>query len=149
MWKSKSDTETFLELGLISAICFVLGFILYYDGTETQLQNEPQVENFDEYPLIAWQDLDRQGGECVKVKYRVQKQKTRLYMYNAQGKKVHTQPISLNPYKDGRDRVETYVWKLYRTEWTDKIPPGEYLIIVGTDFDKSQSRNLTLEIDIM
>ena len=95
MWKSKSDTETFLELGLISAICFVLGFILYYDGTETQLQNEPQVENFDEYPLIAWQDLDRQGGECVKVKYRVQKQKTRLYMYNAQGKKVHTQPISL------------------------------------------------------
>tara|TARA_R100000030_G_scaffold94256_1_gene80976 strand:- start:217 stop:666 length:450 start_codon:yes stop_codon:yes gene_type:complete len=148
MLKSKSDMETFLELALISAICFVLGFVLYYDGTETQLQNEAQVENFDEYPLTAWQTTDKDGGECVKVKYRVQKQKTRLYMYNSFGKKVHTQPISLSPHKDGRDRVETYVWKLYRTEWTDKIPPGEYLIIVGTDYDKSQSRNLTIEIDI-
>ena len=149
MWKSKSDTETYLELALISAICFVLGFILYYDGPETQSQNEQQVENFDEYPLTAWQTLDRKGGECVKVKYRVQKDNTRLYMYNSNGKKVHQQPISLSPHKDGRDRVETYVWKLYRTEWTDKIPPGEYLIIVGTDYDKSQSRNLTIEIDIL
>jgi hypothetical protein len=148
MWKSKSDTETYLELALISAICFVLGFILYYDGPETQSQNEQQVENFDEYPLTAWQTTDRKGGECVKVKYRVQKDNTRLYMYNSNGKKVHQQPISLSPHKDGRDRVETYVWKLYRTEWTDKIPPGEYLIIVGTDYDKSQSRNLTIEIDI-
>ena len=47
------------------------------------------------------------------------------------------------------DRVETYVWKLYRTEWTDKISPGEYLIIVGTDYDKAASRNLNLKIDIL
>ena len=33
-------------------------------------------------------------------------------MYNTQGKKVHQQQISLSPHKDGRDRVETYVWKL-------------------------------------
>ena len=148
MIASKSDKETFLELALISAICFVLGFVLYYDGPETQEQNEPDIEQFDEYPLTAWQGLDRKGGECVRIKYRVLKEKTRLYMYNSQGKRVHQQPISLSPYKDGRDRVETYVWKLYRTEWTDKIPPGEYLIIVGTDYDKSASRNLTLEIDI-
>ena len=145
---SKSDKNTFLELALISAICFVLGFIVFYDNSETQTQNEPIVEQFDDYPLIAWQTTDKDGKECVKVKYRVLKEKTRLYMYNSDGKKVHHQPISLSPHKDGRDRVETYVWKLYRTEWTDKIPPGEYLIIMGTEFDRSQSRNLTFEIDI-
>ena len=145
---SKSDKNTFLELALISAICFVLGFILFTNGTETQTQNEPIVEQFDDYPLIAWQTTDKDGKECVKVKYRVLKEKTRLFMYNSKGKKVHHQPISLSPHRDGRDRVETYVWKLYRTEWTDRIPPGEYIIIVGTDYDRSQSRNLTFEIDI-
>ena len=145
---SKSDKNTFLELALISAICFVLGFILFSNGTETQTQNEPIVEQFDDYPLVAWQTTDKDGRECVKVKYRVLKEKTRLFMYNSEGKKVHHQPISLSPHGDGRDRVETYVWKLYRTEWTDRIPPGEYIIIVGTDYDRSQSRNLTFEIDI-
>ena len=141
-------TSEILEIILISAIGITLGFVLFSKDEPIKV-NEPQLENFDEYPLTAWQTLDRKGGECVKIKYRVQKNKTRLYMYNTQGKKVHQQQISLSPHKDGRDRGETYVWKLYRTEWTDKIPPGEYLIIVGTDFDKSQSRNLTLEIDIM
>ena len=141
-------TSEILEIILISAIGITLGFVLFSKDEPIKV-NEPQLENFDEYPLTAWQTTDRKGGECVKVKYRVQKDNTRLYMYNSNGKKVHQQPISLSPHKDGRDRVETYVWKLYRTEWTDKIPPGEYLIIVGTDFDKSQSRNLTLEIDIM
>ena len=71
---SKSDKNTFLELALISAICFVLGFILFTNGTETQTQNEPIVEQFDDYPLIAWQTTDKDGRECVKVKYRVLKQ---------------------------------------------------------------------------
>ena len=57
----------------------------------------------------------------------------------------HKQPISLSPYGDGRERIETYVWKLYRTEWTDRIGAGEYAIIVGTDFDQ---RGTTIEIDI-
>ena len=140
-------TSEILEIILISAIGITLGFVLFSKDEPIKV-NEPQLENFDEYPLTAWQTTDRKGGECVKVKYRVQKDNTRLYMYNSNGKKVHQQPISLSPHKDGRDRVETYVWKLYRTEWTDKIPPGEYLIIVGTDYDKSQSRNLTIEIDI-
>ena len=140
-------TSEILEIILISAIGITLGFVLFSKDEPIKV-NEPQLENFDEYPLTAWQTTDRKGGECVKVKYRVQKDNTRLYMYNSNGKKVHQQPISLSPHKDGRDRVETYVWKLYRTEGTDKIPPGEYLIIVGTDYDKSQSRNLTIEIDI-
>ena len=69
-------------------------------------------------------------------------------MVNSQGKRVHASPLSLDPYKN-KERIETYVWKLYRTEWSSKIPPGEYQIIVGTDYDKSPTRNLNIEIDIL
>ena len=82
---SKSDKNTFLELALISAICFVLGFIVFYDNSDTQTQNEPIVEQFDDYPLYAWQTTDKDGGECVKIKYRVLREKTRLYMSNSNG----------------------------------------------------------------
>ena len=79
----------------------------------------------------------------------VDKPKTRLIMINAAGSRVHMQPISLSPRK-GEDRIEVYVWKLYRTEWTDKISPGEYLIIVGTDHDRRPSKsNLSLKVDIL
>ena len=87
-------TSEILEIILISAIGITLGFVLFSKDEPIKV-NEPQLENFDEYPLTAWQTLDRKGGECVKIKYRVQKNKTRLYMYNTQGKKVHQQQISL------------------------------------------------------
>ena len=141
-------TNDILEFILFGLIAVTLGCVFFNNDEPIKVQSEPSIQDFNEYPLQAWQTLDKKGGECVKVRYRVEKNKTRLYMINANGKKVLTQPISLSPHRDGRDRVETYVWKLYRTEWTDKIPPGEYLIIVGTDYDKSQSRNLTIEIDI-
>tara|TARA_R100000008_G_C3554225_1_gene152266 strand:+ start:265 stop:714 length:450 start_codon:yes stop_codon:yes gene_type:complete len=145
---TKSDFETFLELALIGAICFTIGFIFFFKGEPTNVLTEPPMENFDDYPLQAWQTTDKDGGDCVKVKYRVEKKHTRLIMINNRGKRVHIQPISLSPHKDGRDRIEIYVWKLYRTEWTDRIPPGEYLIVAATDYDKSTSRNLNVEIDI-
>ena len=69
-------------------------------------------------------------------------------MINQKGKKVHMTPLSFDPKTDGRERIETNVWKLYRTEWTSKIAPGEYQIIVGTDYDKDPTRNLNIEIDI-
>ena len=41
-------------------------------------------------------------------------------------------------------------WKLYRTEWTDKISPGEFLIIVGTDHDRRPSKsNLSIKVDVL
>jgi len=70
-------------------------------------------------------------------------------MINSEGVRVHMQPISLSP-RNGEDRIEVYVWKLYRTEWTDKISPGEYLVIVGTDHDRRPSKsNLSIEVDVL
>tara|TARA_R100000008_G_scaffold35670_1_gene20264 strand:- start:309 stop:791 length:483 start_codon:yes stop_codon:yes gene_type:complete len=140
--------NTLLELLIISLICFCLGFAFFINPkSEPQIESEPSMETFEQYPLQAWQSVDVNNGECVKVRYRVQKENTRLYMINSKGKLVHQTPLSLDPYKN-KDRIETYVWKLYRTEWSSQIPPGEYQIIVGTDYDRSPTRNLNIEIDI-
>ena len=150
--KYKTKNEELIEIGLIIAICFVLGFVFFYDNdtiVEPDISSEPSMEIFNQYPLQAWQTTDINNGDCIKVRYRVQKENTRLYMINTKGKIVHKQPISIDPYKDDRDRIETYVWKLYRTEWSSQIPPGEYQIIVGTDYDNSPTRNLNIEIDVL
>jgi hypothetical protein len=147
----KTKNEELIEVGLIAAICFVLGFAFFYDNddSEPNLNSEPAIDLFNQYPLQAWQTTDVTGGDCVKIRYRVQKENTRLYMINSKGKLVHRAPLSIDPYKDGRDRIETYVWKLYRTEWSSQIPSGEYQIIVGTDYDKRATNNLNIEIDIL
>ena len=142
---------TAIELILISAICFILGFVIFFRGSDEpqSLVSEPTMEDFDYFPLKAWQTIDKDGGAAVKVRYKVENENTRLYMINSKAKLVHQQPISYDPFRDGRDRIETYVWKLYRTEWTSQIPPGEYMIIVGTDYDKSPTRHYHIEIDIL
>ena len=138
-----SNREHKIELGLTAAIIVVVGFILFQPKV-VQVDSTPTLENFYEFPLQAWMDEDR-GGDVVKVRYLVDRMKTKLYMIDKYGKIVHKQPISLSPYGDGRERIETYVWKLYRTEWTDRIGAGEYAIVVGTDYDH---RGTTIEIDI-
>ena len=148
----KSQNEELIEIVLIGAICFVLGFVIFFrsgDDGPVLGTSEPTMEDFDFFPLQAWQTTDISGGDAVKVRYRVEKENTRLYMYNSKGKMVHKQPISFDPFKDGRDRIETYVWKLYRTEWTPQIAPGEYMIIVGTDYDRSPTRHYHIEVDIL
>tara|TARA_Y100001938_G_C8033220_1_gene401861 strand:+ start:688 stop:1158 length:471 start_codon:yes stop_codon:yes gene_type:complete len=153
MWAKQNQyrtkTEELIELFLIGATCFVLGFVFFYDyEDEPSLITEPSVNEFEQYPLQAWPVQDVTGGDAIKIKYRVDRDNTCLYMRNSQGKLVHKTPLSLDPFNDGRERIETYVWKLYRTEWTSKIPPGEYQIIVGTTYDKDPTRNLNIEIDI-
>ena len=145
-----SKDLTPIELILISAICFTLGFIIFFRGSDEpqSVISEPSMEDFDFFPLQAWQTTDKDGGDAIKIKYKVEEENTRLYMINTKGKVVHKQPISLDPFRDGRERIETYVWKLYRTEWTAQIAPGEYQIIVGTDYDKSTTRNYHMEIDV-
>ena len=148
----KSQNEELIEIVLIGAICFVLGFVIFFrsgDDEPMLRSSEPSMEDFNYFPLQAWQTTDISGGDAVKIRYRVEKENTRLYMINTKGKMVHQQPISYDPFRDGRDRIETYVWKLYRTEWTSQIPPGEYMIIVGTDYDKSPTRNYHIEVDIL
>jgi len=142
-------TDDILELTIGGLIMVTLGFVFFRDSEPTKIQKEPTIDDFYEFPLQAWQTTDLQGGDCIKIRYMVTKPNTRLIMINSEGVRVHMQPISLSP-RNGEDRIEVYVWKLYRTEWTDKISPGEYLVIVGTDHDRRPSKsNLSIEVDVL
>ena len=142
-------TDDILELTIGGLIMVTLGFVFFRDSEPTKIQKEPTIDDFYEFPLQVWQTTDLQGGDCIKIRYMVTKPNTRLIMINSEGVRVHMQPISLSPRKS-EDRIEVYVWKLYRTEWTDKISPGEYLVIVGTDHDRRPSKsNLSIEVDVL
>ncbi len=142
-------TDDILELTIGGLIMVTLGFVFFRDSEPTKIQKEPTIDDFYEFPLQAWQTTDLQGGDCMKIRYMVTKPNTRLIMINSEGVRVHMQPISLSPRKS-EDRIEVYVWKLYRTEWTDKISPGEYLVIVGTDHDRRPSKsNLSIKVDVL
>ena len=142
-------TDDLLEIILFGLIMVTLGLVFFRSDEPVKVQKEPTIDSFYEFPLQAWQSKDLQGGDCMKVRYMVTKPNTRLIMINSDGLRVHMQPISLSPRR-GEDRIETYVWKLYRTEWTDKISPGEYLIIVGTDHDRRPSKtNPSLKVDVL
>ena len=54
---------TAIELILISAICFILGFVIFFRGSDEpqSLVSEPTMEDFDYFPLKAWQTIDKDG----------------------------------------------------------------------------------------
>jgi hypothetical protein len=143
---SEHDKNVFKELGLLIGIAFLLGYVFLGPDNSTPTVSTPSMEDFYDYPLVVWDAYDKDGGACIKIRYAIQRKKTKLYMFNESGTIVHQQHMSMSPYKDGRERIETYVWKLYRTEWTEHISPGNYTVVVGTEYDK---RGLDTQIEIL
>ena len=135
------------ELLLYGGIFICLAYVIFSPEKDFKPKVvTPSLVDFDEHPIVAWLDYDRKGGPCVKVRYEVKRKETKLFMFDENGKNVHQTPISLSPHRDGRNRIETYTWKLYRTEWSSNIEPGFYTIVVGTQYDK---RGIGTEIEIL
>ena len=85
---------------------------------------------------MAWKSThekwDGKEGDIVKIKYRVTRSNTKLWIYDTKTTElVHEQSIIRDPWPDGRHRDFTYVWKLYKTERSQHISSGEYEIVVG------------------
>ena len=132
----KVNTD-FLERVLIVLICTVISLTFIFKPKE-EVKQEITIneDSFNIFPLMAWKDThkkwDGKEGDIVKIKYRVTRNNTRLWIYNTNtGKLVHEQPLIRDPWPDGRHRDFTYVWKLYKTERSQYIPSGEYEIRVG------------------
>ena len=141
-----------LEYGLIVSIVIVLMFIFKEDKPEEITYPQPDIseQQFDSHPLIAWPAVDKKGNVC-KIKYRVDNLDTKLWIYDFDtGRLVHEQPYTRDPSRqDGSYRDFTYTWKLYKTEWTNKIPPGTYQIIIGNNYEPhSPSGKITTLIDV-
>ena len=129
--------SNFLERTFIVLICLVVSLI-YLTKTEDKVKEEFTIneDSFEIFPLIAWKSThkkwDGKEGDIVKIKYRVTNRNTKLWIYDVETHRlVHEQPLIRDPWPDGRHRDFTYVWKLYETERSQHISPGEYEIVVG------------------
>ena len=136
---------TVIEKVVVGLIVTVVLFIYLPIGNEEDSNELIITEDiFEEYPLVAWHDIDKKG-DIVKIKYRVTNDKTFIEVVNDEGKVVHKQPFQRSPWEDGRPRDFTYTWMLYYTEdYGDDIPPGEYQIQVCHIY----SRNVDMILDI-
>ena len=122
---------------IIIALIFFLLSLTYFTTKEETVKPEFVINEdaFNIFPLIAWKDTHEkwngEQGDIVKIKYRVTRSNTKLWIYNIETNRlVHEQPLIRDPWPDGRHRDFTYVWRLYKTERTRFIPAGEYEIVV-------------------
>ena len=132
----KIDSD-FLERVFIVLIFIVLS-LAYLTKPEEVVKEEFTIneDSFNIFPLMAWKSThekwDGKEGDIVKIKYRVTRSNTKLWIYDTKTTElVHEQSIIRDPWPDGRHRDFTYVWKLYKTERSQHIPPGNYEIRIG------------------
>ena len=132
----KIDTEVVERI--IIALIFLTISLTFIFKPEEKVKEEFVIneDSFNIFPLMAWKSThekwDGKEGDIVKIKYRVTRSNTKLWIYDTKtGKLVHEQPLIRDPWPDGRHRDFTYVWKLYKTERSQYIPPGEYEIRIG------------------
>jgi len=126
-----------IERIIIVIIFFCLSATFLIDSKE---EVKPEVvineDSFNIFPLMAWKSTHEtwngKEGDIVKIKYRVTRNNTKLWIYDIETNElVHEQSLIRDPWPDGRHRDFTYVWKLYKTERSQYIPPGEYQIRIG------------------
>ena len=123
---------------IIIALIFLTISLTFILNPKEEVKKEVVIneESFEDHPLVAWRDTHKkwngEQGDIVKIKYRVTNINTKLWIYDVKTDKlVYEQYLQRDPWPDGRYRDFTYVWKLYKTERSQYIPPGEYQIVVG------------------
>ena len=131
------NIEKLTEYGLTFLIIVILT-LTFWPGEKSKVDNKIVIndDDFNNHPLVAWKGThkkwDGKEGNIVNIKYRVTKSETKLWIYDDETRElVHQQTLIRNPWPDGRHRDFTYVWKLYKTERTKFIKPGQYVIVIG------------------
>ena len=127
---------------IIIGLIFLILSLTFILSPKDELKQEFKIDenSFEIFPLIAWKTThekwDGAWGDIVKIKYRVTRSNTKLWIYDVEtGVLVHEQPFDRDPWSDGRHRDFTYIWKLYKTERTKYIPSGQYEIVVGGRYE--------------
>ena len=149
------DLEHKLEIVLFGLIMVVLGITYFGDDEAVESVQKPIVsqEEFDEYPLYAWKDTHETWnckiGDNVKIRYRVKNSNTKIWVIDSNFTVVHEQSVKRDPKPDGTPRDFTWTWKLYKSERTQYIEPGDYKIIVGGMYKPTSTMGkLTYDITI-
>lgn len=131
--------EEILEVIVGSMIVIIIGITIWPETKYTEHYTDTEQE-FNQHPIVAWKTTHEKWngkqGDIVKIKYRVVSSDTKLWMYSREtGRLVHEEPLARNPHKDGSPRDLIYVWKLYKSERSNYIPPGDYDIVRGGEFE--------------
>ena len=145
--------KTTLEWILIASIGVVLVFTFVDFGAELTKEEVIIDETaYEEFPLMAWFSTEEKwdGSEqpIVKIKYRVFSHDSRVWVYDEYGTVVHKQPYDRDPNDDGSPRDFTYSWRLYESEWSDEIEPGDYMIKMGFADPRTGDNQRILSITI-
>ena len=135
-------------------ISSLIGIVLFYIFIPKNNNKIKEEELTLEIPAIeAWKDThekwDGTEGDIVKIKFIVESKNTKLWVKDMAGNIVHKTPFSVNPYSEESNKptkIYNYVWKLYETDRTEYIPPGNYDIIVGSYLNSQDNYYLNIEI---
>ena len=95
--------DTIKEYLIILGLIFSLAYIFW---PIPELEETIPAVSIDEEPIQVWkethQKLNGDMGDILKIKYKVEKDKTKLWIMDSNtGRIVHEQPFSMNPYTDG------------------------------------------------
>ena len=123
--------------------------ILYILVPKEEPYVEPQVSLEEDLPIVAWKDQHEYRDtirDIVKIKYLVNSDNTKLWVMDMFRRVVHETPFTVSPKKNKPNRIYNYVWKLYETDRTEYIPPGNYDIIVGSYLNSQDNYYLNIEI---
>ena len=136
---------------IIASLTALILFYIIIPKEDKKIKQELVVT--DESPIQVKRDThetwDGSIGEFIEVKYKVEKPNTKLWVRDMAGRVVHEQGYTMNPYPaeyERPDRINTYQWRLYKSQYSNYIQPGEYEIIVGTNLNSSQNYYLNIEI---
>jgi len=145
-----------LEKIVLTLIFIALSFtyLNYTEKGEVEKEDfEFDEESFEDYPLVAWRDTHKKWndeiGDVVKIRYRVKSQNTKIWVIDSNFVVVHEQSLKRDPKPDGTPRDFTWTWKLYKSERTQYIKPGNYTIVVGGMYKPTSTMGkLTYDITI-
>ena len=144
-----------LEKVVIGLIGFTLAFTFVFNSEKDEVKPvvEFDEESFEDYPLVAWRDTHKKWndeiGNVVKIRYRVKSQNTKIWVIDSNFVVVHEQSLKRDPKPDGTPRDFTWTWKLYKSERTQYIKPGNYTIVVGGMYKPTSTMGkLTYDITI-
>ena len=132
-------------------VASITALILFYIIIPKEKPTTKQEEIIEEIPAIeAWIDTHEKWngkiGDIVKIKFLVESPRTKLWVIDMAGRIVHELPFFVSPLPNKPSRVYGHVWKLYESERTQYILPGEYEIIVGTHLKSSNNYRLDITI---
>ena len=98
--------DTIKEYLIILGLIFSLAYIFW---PIPELEETIPAVSIDEEPIQVWkethQKLNGDMGDILKIKYKVEKDKTKLWITDSNtGRIVHEQPFSISPYPNNYNK---------------------------------------------